>query len=62
MAKKKGLWANIHAKRERGEAPAKKGEKGYPSRGKIAWELWGGDAGKRWADSIWKRERAKKEK
>ena len=40
----------------------RKGEKGYPSRGKIAWELWGGDAGKRWADSIWKRERAKKEK
>ena len=30
MAKKKSLWANIHAKRERGEAPAKKGEKGYP--------------------------------
>ena len=30
MAKKKGLWANIHAKRKRGEAPAKKGEKGYP--------------------------------
>ena len=29
MAKKKGLWANIHAKRKRGEAPAKKGEKGY---------------------------------
>ncbi len=28
--KKKGLWDNIHAKRERGEAPAKKGEKGYP--------------------------------
>ena len=27
---KKGLWANIHAKRERGEPPAKPGEKGYP--------------------------------
>jgi|TARA_R110000822_G_scaffold42292_5_gene115174 hypothetical protein len=25
-----GLWANIHAKRKRGERPAKKGEKGYP--------------------------------
>jgi len=25
-----GLWANIHAKRERGEAPAKPGDKGYP--------------------------------
>ena len=30
MAKKKGLWANIHAKRKRGERPAKPGEKGYP--------------------------------
>jgi hypothetical protein len=28
--KKRGLWANIHAKRERGEAPAKPGEEGYP--------------------------------
>ena len=27
---KKGLWANIHAKRKRGEAPAKKGDKDYP--------------------------------
>ena len=30
MAKRKGLWANIHAKRKRGERPAKPGEKGYP--------------------------------
>ena len=28
--KSKGLWANIHAKRARGEKPAKPGEKGYP--------------------------------
>ena len=28
--KKKGLWANIHAKRKRGEAPAKKRDKDYP--------------------------------
>lgn len=28
--KKKGLWANIHAKRKRGERPAKPGEEGYP--------------------------------
>ena len=27
-----GLWANIHAKRKRGEAPAKPGEKGYPDK------------------------------
>jgi hypothetical protein len=28
--KKKGLWDNIHAKRKRGERPARPGEKGYP--------------------------------
>ena len=28
--KKPGLWANIHAKRQRGEAPAKPGDKDYP--------------------------------
>lgn len=28
--KKPGLWANIWAKRKRGERPAKPGEKGYP--------------------------------
>lgn len=28
--KKKGLWANIHAKRQRGEPPAKPGDEGYP--------------------------------
>jgi hypothetical protein len=26
----KGLWDNIHAKRKRGERPARKGEEGYP--------------------------------
>lgn len=26
------------------------GEDGYPSNGRIAWALWGGDAGKAWAD------------
>lgn len=28
-----------------------KGEKGFPSAGRIAWELWGGDAGRKWAES-----------
>ena len=27
---KRGLWDNIHAKRKRGEAPAKPGDKDYP--------------------------------
>tara|TARA_S200000501_G_C20680682_1_gene680603 strand:+ start:618 stop:926 length:309 start_codon:yes stop_codon:yes gene_type:complete len=30
LVEKKGLWDNIHAKRKRGEAPAKKGDKDYP--------------------------------
>jgi hypothetical protein len=30
-AKKRGLWDNIHAKRKRGEAPAKPGDKDYPT-------------------------------
>ncbi len=28
------------------------GEPGYPSAGRIAWALWGGDAGRTWAESI----------
>jgi hypothetical protein len=28
------------------------GEKGFPSNGRIAWALWGGDAGYTWAKSI----------
>ena len=29
---RKGLYANIHAKRARGEAPAKPGDEGYPAK------------------------------
>ena len=28
------------------------GEKGFPSAGRIAWALWGGDAGKAWAGKV----------
>ncbi len=28
------------------------GEEGYPSNGRIAWELWGGDAGQAWANKV----------
>jgi len=28
------------------------GEDGYPSNGRIAWALWGGDAGKAWSEKI----------
>jgi hypothetical protein len=33
-----------------------RGEDGHPSNGRIAWALWGGDAGQRWASAIVKRE------
>jgi hypothetical protein len=36
------------------------GEDNYPSNGRIAWALWGGDAGQRWASAIVEREDAKK--
>lgn len=32
------------------------GEDGFPSNGRIAWALWGGDAGWRWAKNIIERE------
>ena len=35
-AKKKGLWANVHAKRKRGGKPAKPGDKNYPD--KKSWD------------------------
>lgn len=28
------------------------GEKGYPSPGRVAWDAWGGDAGKTWVSGI----------
>lgn len=34
----------------------KPGEEGYPSAGRIAWALWGGDAAQRWASGIVERE------
>ena len=29
------------------------GEEGYPSPGRVAWDLWGGDAGYSWSKSKW---------
>ena len=26
------------------------GSKGFPSPGRVAWDAWGGDAGRRWAE------------
>jgi hypothetical protein len=30
----------------------RQGEKGYPSNGRIAWALWGGEAGKSWSQKL----------
>ena len=35
------------------------GEKNYPSNGRIAWALWGGDAAQRWSSAIVERENRK---
>jgi DNA-binding ferritin-like protein len=43
-------------KRGRGYRP---GDDGFPSNGRIAWALWGGDAGWRWARTIVEREEKK---
>ena len=29
-----------------------RGEKGYPTPGRVAWDAWGGDAGRAWVESI----------
>lgn len=42
-------------KKGQGWAP---GDKGYPSAGRIAWGLWGGDAGRRFAEGVMKRAKA----
>ena len=28
------------------------GEKGYPSPGRVAWDAWGGDAGRTWVNGL----------
>ena len=40
----------------------KRGEKGFPSRGKQAWELWGGNAGYGWAKKLVRQMNAADEK
>ena len=50
--KKKGLWANIHAKRKRGEKPAKPGDKDYPETLKVeGYKGKHGQTDKQYADS-----------
>jgi hypothetical protein len=39
LKERPGLWANIRAKRERGEAPARKGSKAYKTSVKAGKEI-----------------------
>jgi hypothetical protein len=39
LKERPGLWANIRAKRERGESPARKGSKAYKSAVKAGKEI-----------------------
>ena len=45
-SKKKGLWDNIHAKRKRGEKPAKPGDKDYPKTLNVEGAAWTKKSGK----------------
>ena len=38
------------------QRPADEGTEAKPTPWLVAWMLWGGDAGRRWANGIWKRE------
>jgi HK97 family phage portal protein len=40
----------------------KQGEKGYPSAGRIAWALWGGDAGVSWSNKVMRQVEARERK
>lgn len=42
VEEKRGLWDNVHAKRKRGEAPAKPGDEDYPDE-----EAWDSATGKK---------------
>jgi hypothetical protein len=48
-----------HERATKGGQGFKRGQKGYPSAGRIAWALWGGDAGQSWAERIVEKENKK---
>jgi len=50
--KKKGLWDNIHAKRKRGEKPAKPGDEDYPKTLNVESAAWTRKEGKNKAGGL----------
>jgi len=52
VVKRMHSFFSRHEKASKGAEGFRRGEKGYPSNGRIAWALWGGDAGQKWAKRI----------
>ena len=50
-ARKGAAWFARHEQASKGEG-FRPGEPGYPSPGRVAWALWGGNAGKSWMGRI----------
>lgn len=53
---------NFFSRHLKNYRPGKRESDGGPTAGTIAWLLWGGNAGRRWADSVLRREGVLKEK
>lgn len=55
-----GRMRSFFARHQVNNRPNKKMPDGGPTAGTIAWLLWGGDPGKKWADEIWSKHKMKK--
>lgn len=51
-----------HESTSKGATGFRSGEDGFPTPGRVAWDAWGGDAGKRWANAMASRMEARTEK
>ena len=60
-AKRMSSYFARHAVDSKGEG-FKPGQKGFPSAGRIAWALWGGDPGQAWANKLVRQIKAADEK
>jgi hypothetical protein len=48
----KRMWSYFRRRRVDRKAPGFFGGPSFPSAGRFAWDLWGGDVGLRWAESV----------
>lgn len=51
VARMKSFFAR-HSASSKGAEGFNSGEKGYPSPGRVAWDAWGGDAGRTWVNRV----------